>query len=411
MSEGSATSVARLKPQNNRVILVETEDQLVEAIRLLSDASGPFALDAERASGFKYSQRAYLVQVTRQGAPIFLIDPISAMKAQSQTTKDFAELLGTDEWILHAATQDLPCLKELGLRPTTLFDTELAGRLLGEERVGLSALCEQWLGITLAKEHSAVDWSVRPLHDSWLNYAALDVDVLVELRLEANRRLFENQKAVWAKEEFERLTDFEPKPPKPDKWRGMSGLHDLKDQRSLAIAHSIWQAREALAIKMDVSPGRLVPDSSIVAVAKEQPKSKSALAGQKTFIGRASRTYLDTWWGAFQSGLTTLDLPPLKVPHTGIPNHRNWEAKFPEAHQRLQAARPTVVEIAEANNLPVENLLQPDALRQLCWQPPEALTISNISDELRKLGARNWQIKLVAEAIATALASALREQN
>ena len=84
--------------------------------------------------------------------------------------------------MLHAASQDLPCLAEIGYRPRRLFDTELAGRLLGYPRVGLGTLVEEVLGLALEKSHSAADWSTRPLPSEWLLYAALDVEVLVELR-------------------------------------------------------------------------------------------------------------------------------------------------------------------------------------------------------------------------------------
>src|SRR5262249_60444682 len=84
--------------------------------------------------------------------------------------------------LIHPASRDLPCLADLGYRPRLLFDTELAGRLLGYPRVGLGTLVESVLGLALEKSHSAADWSTRPLPEEWLRYAALDVEVLVELR-------------------------------------------------------------------------------------------------------------------------------------------------------------------------------------------------------------------------------------
>src|SRR5690606_42005271 len=93
--------------------------------------------------------------------------------------------------VLHAASQDLPCLLELGFRPRRIFDTELAGRLLGYERVGLGTMVENVLGLRLEKGHSAADWSTRPLPEAWLRYAALDVEVLVELRDALHRELTE----------------------------------------------------------------------------------------------------------------------------------------------------------------------------------------------------------------------------
>ena len=106
------------------------------------------------------------------------------------------------EWILHAASQDLPCLSELGMWPDRLFDTELAARLAGLPRVGLAAVIEQLLGFGLAKEHSAADWSTRPLPEPWLRYAALDVEVLTELREELIELLEADGKLEFAEQEF-----------------------------------------------------------------------------------------------------------------------------------------------------------------------------------------------------------------
>ncbi|AIC47503.1 HRDC domain-containing protein [Rhodoluna lacicola] len=393
------------KPRVEDVRLVNTAEDLEAAISILSSATGPFALDAERASGFKYSQRAYLIQVHRAGTPIFLIDPIEIQTTSTESISKLARLLKTDEWILHAASQDLPCLRELGIVPTRIFDTELGSRLAGLARVGLGAVTEHFLKLRLAKEHSAVDWSTRPLNPEWLNYAALDVDVLIELRNGVADLLISQNKLEWAEQEFAHVAKMQPKEPKPDKWRGMSGMHEIKDARSLAIARELWSAREALAERLDVSPGRLIPDASIVGLAANPLKSKPELAASKTFTGRASRTYLDTWWAALNEGLNTRDVPPTRLPQVGIPNHRIWPNRYPEADARLKNARAALVKISEELLLPVENLLTPDLVRQLCWEPPELITPETVSKALKTMGAREWQIGCTAESLATALNS------
>ncbi|MEY4971089.1 MAG: hypothetical protein RLZZ404_15 [Actinomycetota bacterium] len=393
------------KPRVEDVRLVNTAEDLEAAISILSSATGPFALDAERASGFKYSQRAYLIQVHRAGTPIFLIDPIEIQTTSTESISKLARLLKTDEWILHAASQDLPCLRELGIVPTKIFDTELGSRLAGLARVGLGAVTEHFLKLRLAKEHSAVDWSTRPLNPEWLNYAALDVDVLIELRNGVADLLISQNKLEWAEQEFAHVAKMQPKEPKPDKWRGMSGMHEIKDARSLAIARELWSAREALAERLDVSPGRLIPDASIVGLAANPLKSKPELAASKTFTGRASRTYLDTWWAALNEGLNTRDVPPTRLPQVGIPNHRIWPNRYPEADARLKNARAALVKISEELVLPVENLLTPDLVRQLCWEPPELITPETVSKALKTMGAREWQIGCTAESLATALNS------
>jgi ribonuclease D len=394
------------KPRVSDVRLVETCVQLREAINLLSASSGPFALDAERASGFKYSQRAYLIQVHRIGTPIFLIDPIAIQDEDTKAMQELAELLARDEWILHAASQDIPCLRELGIIPRTIFDTELGSRIAGLARVGLGAVTENFLGLRLAKEHSAVDWSTRPLKADWLNYAALDVDVLLELREGVAKLLHEQGKTDWAQQEFANVANMKVKEPKVDRWRGMTGMHEIKDARSLAIARELWLAREALAEKLDVSPGRLIPDSSIVGLAANPVKSRPELASSKTFSGRASRTYLDTWWAALNEGLNTRNLPPTRLPATGIPNHRIWPNRFPEADARLKTVRSSLTALAEELNLPIENLVTPDYVRQVCWEPPTEISDQSVAEVLADLGARAWQIQECSPTIAAALLEA-----
>ena len=384
--------------------LIADESALQEAVAVLKASSGPIAIDAERASGFKYSQRAYLIQLRAEKSEIFLIDPVANPEmAKSKSFQEFAEVLKDREWILHAATQDLPCLNELGLHPGSIFDTELAGRLAGAPRVGLGSLTESLLQFRLAKEHSAADWSTRPLPESWLNYAALDVDVLHELATAVKELLNQQGKLDWAHQEFASLMSFKPKPQRIDKWRGITGLHKVQDRLSHEIARQLWMARESLAQKMDVAPGRLIPDSSILVAATQKPKSRPELAAMKSFSGRASRSYLDLWWDAVQSALKATDLPSLKPEKTdAIPNHRNWITKFPEADRRLKHAKASLLVLSEEKLVPLENLLSPEILRQVSFTPPVSLSRDTLGEKMRELGARNWQVELTAQLIVDA---------
>ena len=394
------------RPRVKEIVFVDTCEKLARAVETLRRCSGPFGLDAERASGFKYSQRAYLIQIHRKNSPIYLIDPIAiTQEGGLESFEELAAVLCEDEWILHAASQDIPCLRELGIKPKSLFDTELGSRIAGLARVGLGAVTEHFLKMKLAKEHSAVDWSIRPLHDDWLNYAALDVDVLLELRAGVSALLDQQGKASWAAEEFANVAAMQPREPKADRWRGMTGMHEIKEPRSLAIARELWLARETLAEKLDVSPGRLIPDSSIVGLAAKPVKSKPELAASKTFSGRASRTYLDLWWQALNEGANTRDLPPARLPQTGIPNHRTWATRFPEADQRLKNVKPVMAEISEKLQIPLENILTPDYLRQLCFEPPQEISEDSVADFLTRLGARQWQVEQVSGLLAKALLS------
>src|SRR5581483_7253018 len=151
--------------------VVSTRSALDQAIAALAAGSGPLAVDAERASGYRYSQRAYLIQLRRHGSGNVLIDPLPFGDVPNDVLAPITTAIAGEEWILHAASQDLPCLTELGMRPSRLFDTELAGRLLNYPRVGLAVMVEELLGFSMLKEHSAVDWSRRPMPEAWLIYA------------------------------------------------------------------------------------------------------------------------------------------------------------------------------------------------------------------------------------------------
>lgn len=385
--------------------VISDAEEFRAACAVLATGTGPVAVDVERASGFRYSQRAYLVQVFRRDAGVFLFDP--------PAIGDFAplqEAIGDVEWVLHAASQDLPSLRELHLEPPVIFDTELASRLLGHERVGLGAIVEETLGIALKKEHSASDWSTRPLPDSWLEYAALDVLHLIDVRDILVRELEEQGKTEFADQEFAATLARTPKPPREDPWRRLSGLHQVRGARNLAVARSLWQAREAYAQQQDVSPGRLVPDRSLVAAVMANPTSKQALAGIKEFQGRASRTQLDRWWQAIVDGRATEELPRERVPSDTLPPPRAWADRNPEADARLKAARPVVEAVAEELGMPTENLLTPEYLRRVAWEMPGE-SAEEIGAALAALGARPWQVAQTAQKIAAAFVEAAQSPD
>ena len=376
--------------------VIDTVEGYHEAVSKLAQGEGPFAVDAERASGFRYSQRAYLIQIFRRGSGAFLFDPPAIGDFSA-----LAELMAGTEWILHAASQDLACLREVGLDPETIFDTELGARLAGLPRVGLGTVVEDLLGIHLAKEHSAADWSTRPLPQSWLVYAALDVELLPDLR-DKIAELLENQgKTEFARQEFA-ATLLRETPVRQEPWRRLSGLHSIRSPRNLAIARELWEARDDYAREIDTAPGRLVPDPSLVAAARINPETKRDLAALKEFTGRASRSQLDRWFAAIERGRSRDDLPSLRTPSDALPPPRVWADKNPDADARLKHARTFVTAVATELAIPVENLLTPELLRRVAWQPPADGSAESIKEALLSLGARAWQVDATAQPIADA---------
>jgi len=390
------------RPRNGTPEVVATAAALEAACDALAAGSGPVAVDTERASGYRYWQRAYLVQLHRAGAGTILIDPIAFDGELDRLT----EVLAGVEWVLHAADQDLPCLRELNLTPPRLFDTELAARLAGYERVALGTMTELLLGYQLEKGYSAADWSRRPLPSEWLNYAALDVELLLPLRNQLATVLDAQQKLDWAHQEFAAIRDAPPTPQRPEPWRRTSGIHKVKTTRGLAAVRALWQARDTLAYDHDTAPGRILPDKAIIAAALADPHTSAELHELSTFRGRARRRHSGLWLRQLQSArrVPASELPELTTPTDGPPPTNRWADLAPDAAARLAAAKEAVATVATQHTLPVENLLQPSLLRQLCWSPPADAGITGTAAALRAGGARAWQVDLVAEPVSRALA-------
>jgi ribonuclease D len=380
---------------------VETLTELAEVVARMAAGTGPVAVDAERASGYRYTQKAYLVQLRRAGAGTVLIDP---MPLEDLGTLDAA--LADTEWVLHAASQDLACLAEINLRPRKLFDTELAARLAGFERVGLAALTEQLLGFTLEKHHSAADWSTRPLPESWLTYAALDVELLTDLRDHLAAELDRQGKTAWAEEEFAALiasTDRAPRV-RPDPWRRTSGIHRVRGARAQSRVRALWYARDGVASRRDSAPGRVLPDTAIIAAAELDPKDERTLLTLPGFGGRSVRRLARVWLDALDEARALPDEElPVNQPVEGPPPPHRWAERDPVAAARLARCRQVVIGTAEAHTLPPENLISPDFIRRLAWSPPEDVSVQTIGDTLRGFGAREWQIGLIVDGLVAAL--------
>jgi ribonuclease D len=387
--------------------VVESADALRRTVEGFAAGTGPFAIDAERASGYRYSQRAYLVQLRRAGCGTALLDPVPFGDVPNDAFRPLADALGDTEWIIHAASQDLPCLAELGMRPAHLFDTELAGRLLNYPRVGLGVMVEELLGFRMRKEHAAVDWSRRPLPEPWLTYAALDVERLVELRDALAERLEAAGKAEWARQEFAAWAGGGPEPAvRSEPWRRTSGIHRVRGRRALAIVRAMWQRRDELARNRDVTATRILPDAAIIAAAKAAPTSRTALSRVDGFGTRTGQRYVKEFAVAAAEALRLpeTDLPQLAPQHNGPPPPRSWADKDPVAAARLARCRDAVNRLAAEHELPQENLLAPDAVRRLAWTPPQPATVEAVAAFLARAGARQWQIDLTQAGLTAVLA-------
>ena len=403
----AAEPIPLLAPADGVPEVCVTADEIASAAHRLGHGRGPFAIDAERASGFRYSNRAYLVQIRRAGAGTALIDPVNHGGSPIDAMSPVAEALATGEWVLHAADQDLPCLAEVGLRPGKLYDTELAGRLAGFERVNLAAMVQRLLGLQLMKGHGAADWSKRPLPADWLNYAALDVEVLLELRDAIAAVLEEQGKTEWAAQEFEYLRTYVAQPTRRDRWRRTSGIHKVRDPRALAAVRELWTTRDTIARGRDIAPGRILPDSAIINAATSNPTTVEELIALPVFGGSKQRRSAKVWLDALDRARQNPDPPETNDAQSGPPPAARWARRKPEAAARLEAARAGLSELSERISVPAENIITPEVVRRLCWDwQPVRDVATAVSEFLVHSDVRAWQQELTIPILTAALSSA-----
>ena len=400
-----------IAPRHGVPEVISNESDFEKLIAQLLNGRGPLAIDAERASGYRYSQRAYLIQIYRENGGLHLIDPIplKGSKLWEKFNKEFSSY----EWVIHASTQDLPCLIDVGLKPEILFDTELGARIAGCERVGLGPLAESLLELQLSKEHSAVDWSIRPLRPEWITYAALDVDILLDIRNAVENLLTEQNKLEWAKQDFASIlknyqnyvfTD----EAKPERWRRTSGMHKVRDRLTMAIVRDFWFSRDELAREIDLAPGRVLGDEAIIELATKRPDNLEAVA---KVIGRRTRLEappFNRWLNVLNNALKTPhdQQPELRVASQSLPPIKIWKDRNPLGYARLTYARAALIELSTQIQIPTENLVTPELVRRICWQEPPASNSEYqdfVIEQLNKTGARPWQIELVTPAISAAL--------
>jgi ribonuclease D len=280
--------------------------------------------------------------------------------------------------------------------------------LLNKPKVNLAAMVQQELGFTLEKGHGAADWSVRPLPAEQLRYAVLDVDYLIELQAALQQQLVACGKWEAAQQEFASLVHFTAKPRGEDPWRRTSGMHKVRNPRQLEVVRQLWLARDEVAQRSDIATGRILPDAAIVAAAAALPKNVDELSGVVGFAGRGQQRRKQQWWNAIAAAyaVSESDLPARTAGSSGPPPPKSWADRFPQAYARWEAARSTSTAIAEQLDLPVENLVAPDVIRQLCWAPPviSGSSLDDLAEHIEQAlllaGARPWQASALAAPLA-----------
>lgn len=382
-----------------------TPDMFLQAARALAAGHGPFAIDTERASAFRYDDRAFLIQVRREGAGTFLFAPEGHRDTFAAI---LSPVLSGQAWVMHAALSDFPALNALDLYPGQLFDTEVAGRLVGAERVNLGSMVEHYLDIHLAKNHGAENWSRTPLPESWLSYAALDVEVLIELSEALTIQLVHTGKMSVADEEFNAIIAKGKSLSLEHHWQHMKGMSTLKTRRQRAVARALWQERDQIAREKDLSPSSLLHDKVIIAAAKTPPHTQADFQHLDGWRGRYAR-YVRQWKSAVEHASAS--------PRSQWPLHHEcepdaprslstWRRITPEAAEMYDAVREQLRSTAARLEIKPENLLETRVLKNTMWKVAYEKTLRDahaIALYMSSQGARTWQIEATLPVITSGL--------
>lgn len=381
--------------------------------------------DVERASSYRYGERAFLIQLVVDGVSPMLIDP----EATGQDLGELAAALSSRPMCLHACRADLPSLLALDIHPPRLHDTEIAAKVLSTTGFSLSWLVESYLGVHLAKEFSRADWSRRPLPSTWLDYALGDVlympellamlvedteTVPIEVPDYYPESLASESRAEWYRESMRQMESWEPAPAPDEPWRKLSRLSSLRTPREYARARALWETREELAFRNDIAVHRIVRDRAIIEAARVDARSFDAFERIDGF----TRSEVDKVIPAFAAAVKDADaIPPKKLPAKRAvndetpdrPSHRQWKVKAPGANALLSQARDALSELSDIAQIEMQTLLPSAKLREWVWAAAGTQTRSRrvdpvevIETSLSAAGAAPCQIRLVTPALLAA---------
>jgi len=226
---------------------------------------------------------------------------------------------------------------------------------------------------------------------------------LPDLKTKLEELLISQDRVAWAQQEFEKLKNFKPNPSRPDQWRRTSGMHELPSRRQKAVVRELWTKRDHIAQQLDISPGRLINDRILVALAKvaNQPITEDQL---KKMMRGAALDYLPDWSAAIVSAqqLAESDLPKSTKREDSIPNPKSWEELKPSAFVRWSKYRAAANDLAGDLGIAPEVLVSPDALRRFCWEDNAPISETEIKNQLIELGVREWAAKQLALQFADA---------
>lgn len=349
------------------------------------------ALDTEGASFHRFVDRVYLLQLaTPTGNAI--IDPLTVDAATLGPLGVLLESIDV-EAVFHDADYDLRLLQQdYGWHVRNIFDTRVAAQMLGLKAFGLAALLDRYFGVKMDKKHQRADWSMRPLPDDMLEYAALDTMYLLELRDRMKAELQQKGRLEWAREEFARLegTKWDADDPGAAFLR-LKGARDL-DRRQLAVLRELVPWRDAVAREMNRATFRVIGNEQLLEIARAQPTTREDLARirglSRGMMERRSQDVLD----AVRRGMEVSedDLPR-------FPRSPRWD-RDPDFDIRVNALKTVRDDVSQKLGMDPGVLASRERLEAVARRKPGNRDDLGDIPELRR-----WQVELLGEGFVRAL--------
>ncbi len=449
--------------------LLTTETEVRTLAYLLESAERPklnqlpqqshfIALDTERAGAYRYDDRAFVLQLHHPAVGSVLIDAEAfahtevshpetshAESTNTQITRTYPGLktlwdsIADLPWVLHDATTDLPALTALGAHPTQVFDTRIAAQLASFPQNNLRYLVEKLVGVTLHKTHGREDWSIRPLPEDWVQYAIDNVRFLGQLAANLQDILAEQDRLNWFWQECDHLLQQFTTTSMPlinEDWRNIKGAGRIKNPRSQAVATALFEHRNSVAARFDISPTSVLPHHTILDLAAKPPTT--ARFTSVIVRGAAKRLPQDiqqtvaereksrgfrlpsprSWHQVISQALEEYDQRQQSSHNSDandVPVKSPSKTPTKYLHPRHQGAVESQTEqlitalhtVAEYFQLDPASLATTKVLRELAWlivenqesevrKPCRHITTGQIHAWLRDLGLRPWQAEVLA---------------
>jgi ribonuclease D len=375
---------------NHKPLFVDRPDAAARELRELSSVT-ELALDTEGASFHRFVDRIYLIQLsTRDRSAI--IDPLTVT---AQTLSPLGALLESPavEVVLHDADYDLRLIhQDYGWHVRRVFDTRVAAQLLGLRAFGLAALLERYFGVRLDKKHQRADWSMRPLPNDMLEYAALDTMHLLELRDRMKEELERKGRLAWAREEFMRLEGTKWNPDdESSAYQRIKGARDLT-RRELAVLRELVPWRDSVARELDRATFRVLGNEQLIEIARAQPRTRDELREIRGVSRGIQENRAADIVHAVRRGLEVAEAELPKFPKAP-----RWD-RDPQFDAKVTALKTVRDDASKRLDLDPGVLASRERLEAVARRTPQSMEELSEIPELRK-----WQIEELGAGFLDAL--------